>query len=251
MTTPVTPLAALAQRISQQEAELSRLRQEFEARQAQLAELTRRKKDLQTQLEQVETQLQVLGQSAGPAETPAPAGQPADGLSLPQLLVSILQKNPRSVPIKELVREVERRQYVTRSGNLRKLVENRVRDLVQKGVFRRTADRGVLLLVKPSPTEKPSTAPHKKQTRSAKPVQAKAATAQPSGRLGQPSLRESLLKVLEKSRRPLSARELGQQVLAGGYQTKSQDFTNVVWVALGKMSNVQNLPGQGWRLKRR
>jgi len=38
--------------------------------------------------------------------------------------------------------------------------------------------------------------------------------------------------------------------LATGYQTKSKDFTGVVWTALGQMNNVENVKGQGWRLKK-
>jgi hypothetical protein len=257
MTTAIVPLADLAQRIAQQEAELTRLRQEYEARQAQLTDLTRRKKDLQAQLQQVEAEIQGFGPttSRGPATPSAPC--PAEGVSLPRLLVSILEKASSPLTIKELVGEVERSPYVTRSGNLRKLVENRVRELTQKGRVRRTADQRLLLLVRPASTGKSSAAPSKRKTTSPKQRQARASTARPAttaqaaAPVKQPSLREVLLSLLGKSRRPLSARELGEQVLASGYQTKSQDFTNVVWVALGKLPNVQNLPGQGWRLKRR
>jgi hypothetical protein len=257
MTTPVVPLADLAQRIVRQEAELTRLRQEYEARQEQLTELTQRKEDLQAQLQQVEAEIQTLGPTSRPAPTPSPARQAEENVSLPRLLVSILEKAPGPLTIKELVGEVERRPYVTRSGNLRKLVENRVRELTQKGRVRRTADQRFLLPAQPASTGKPSAAPSKSKTISPKQRQARAETArlataaQGAGPVKQPSLREVLLSLLQKSRRPLSARELGEQVLASGYQTKSQDFTNVVWVALGKLPNVQNLPGQGWRLKRR
>ncbi len=39
--------------------------------------------------------------------------------------------------------------------------------------------------------------------------------------------------------------------LAQGYQSQSKDFTTVVWAMLGKMDNVENVPGQGYRLKKR
>ena len=71
---------------------------------------------------------------------------------------------------------------------------------------------------------------------------------------GQPQqvpLRVLLAKLLAKSKRPLAARELADQVLASGYQTKSKKFVDVMWVALGNMDNVENVPGQGWRLKKR
>jgi hypothetical protein len=43
---------------------------------------------------------------------------------------------------------------------------------------------------------------------------------------------------------------LAEKALASGYQTKSKDFTNVIWVGIGKIPNVENVAGQGYRLKR-
>jgi hypothetical protein len=65
------------------------------------------------------------------------------------------------------------------------------------------------------------------------------------------SLRELLTRLLSESKRPLKAKELAEQALAAGYQTTSKDFVNVVWVALGKMDHLENVPGQGYRLKKR
>jgi hypothetical protein len=48
----------------------------------------------------------------------------------------------------------------------------------------------------------------------------------------------------------MPARELGAKVLETGYQTKSKDFTNVIWVAVAKMNNVENVAGRGYRLKK-
>ncbi len=41
------------------------------------------------------------------------------------------------------------------------------------------------------------------------------------------------------------------QALAQGYQTESKDFTAVVGVMLAIMDHVENVPGQGYRLKKR
>jgi hypothetical protein len=60
-----------------------------------------------------------------------------------------------------------------------------------------------------------------------------------------------LTGLLKKSKKPLAARELAERALAAGYQTASKDFTNVVWVALGNMTNVENIPGEGYRLKKK
>jgi hypothetical protein len=40
-------------------------------------------------------------------------------------------------------------------------------------------------------------------------------------------------------------------VLATGYESQSKDFTNLIWVTLGRMDNVENTKGQGYRLKKR
>jgi hypothetical protein len=64
-------------------------------------------------------------------------------------------------------------------------------------------------------------------------------------------LRSIVAEILAKSTQPLPARELAAQVKAKGYVTKSKDLTNVLWVLLGKMDNVQNVPGEGYRLKKR
>jgi predicted nucleic acid-binding Zn-ribbon protein len=63
MTRSTILLQDLAQRISQQQADLTKLRQEYETRQAQLQKLTRRKEELQAQLQQVEGQIQGVGQA--------------------------------------------------------------------------------------------------------------------------------------------------------------------------------------------
>jgi hypothetical protein len=43
---------------------------------------------------------------------------------------------------------------------------------------------------------------------------------------------------------------LAEAVLAGGYQTKSKDFPNVISACVGKMGDVESVPGQGYRLKK-
>jgi hypothetical protein len=57
-------------------------------------------------------------------------------------------------------------------------------------------------------------------------------------------------KILAGSSEPISGRELAEKVLASGYQTKSKNFLNVIWVGVGKMDNVENVPGKGYRLKK-
>jgi hypothetical protein len=59
-----------------------------------------------------------------------------------------------------------------------------------------------------------------------------------------------LTELLAKSQQPLPARELAKQAKARGYRTKSKKFVEVLWVMLGKMDNVENVPGLGYRLKK-
>ncbi len=110
---------------------------------------------------------------------------------------------------------------------------------MKKGVLQRAKDQAGVLPARPLPTR---TAP------AAKP---KAATAQPPavGESGL-SLPAVVTKILARSAHPLTARALAEKVLASGYQTKSKDFTNVIWTAVGKMANVENVLGQGYRLKK-
>jgi hypothetical protein len=60
-----------------------------------------------------------------------------------------------------------------------------------------------------------------------------------------------ITKILSESAEPIPARELGARVLATGYQTRIKDFTNVIWVAVSKLDNVENIAGRGYRLKNR
>jgi hypothetical protein len=57
-------------------------------------------------------------------------------------------------------------------------------------------------------------------------------------------------KVLAESSHPLKARALADKVLASGYETTSKSLTDLIWSSAGKMENVENVPGKGYRLKK-
>jgi hypothetical protein len=59
-----------------------------------------------------------------------------------------------------------------------------------------------------------------------------------------------LTELLAKSHQPLPARELARRGQAQRHCTKSKKFVDVLWVMLGKMDNVENVPGIGYRLKK-
>ena len=143
--TPSSPFKTLSQRISQQQAELEKLRREYAARQDRLDKLARRKKQLQDQLKQVEAEIAGFGPAKPPtpkptAAVPAPAkptpvapkpvaptpaapkpvaakgaAAPAEKVSLPKLLVQIVSEAKRPITSKELVAEVVRRSIPPRA----------------------------------------------------------------------------------------------------------------------------------------
>jgi hypothetical protein len=240
------PLNDLTRQIAQRQAELERLRQEYVARQTRLADLTRQRAALKAQLRQVEADIQAVtrGQATGAAaEAPKPAGR----RTLTEALVEVLREANRAMTARELGAELTRRKFPTSSTNITNLVQNRLSDLVKKGVLRRAKGRkGVRLPRAAAPSPK-APAPAKaaaRKTRAASPA------PQSGLRKGQPSLRSLLTELLQTSKKPVPARELAEQVLATGYKTKSKNFTDVVWTALGQLKNVENVKGQGWRLKK-
>ena len=56
--------------------------------------------------------------------------------------------------------------------------------------------------------------------------------------------------LLKKSKKPLPAHELARQALKAGYQTTSKNFVDVIWNIVGTLDNVENVHGQGYRLKK-
>ena len=295
MSSRVIPLQQLEQRISQHQAELEALRQEYEARQADLRRFTLRKEELQDELFRVDAEIQALGQGASPTAAAAPtppkngqasakrpvakasAGQsasaPPQPLTLPKLLLKIVSEATVPMTVKMLTEEAVRRNYVTTSNNLAALVDTRISELIKKGLVRRAKNQpGVVTAttsakrqgqavksqppvaaksaqkaVKPAAAKTSITATTAKNI--AKPTSAKMAAATAAKNVL--PLTAVITKLLSESVEPIPARELGARVLATGYQTKSKDFTNVIWVAVSKLDNVENVSGRGYRLKKR
>jgi hypothetical protein len=247
------PLNDLTRQIAQRQAELERLRQEHEARQARLADLSRQREALKAQLRQVEADIQAVtkGQAAG-AAAPTEGTRAAARPKLADALVEVLREVNRAMTARQLGEELTRRNFPTTSGDITNLVQNRLSDLVKKGVLRRAKGRrGVRLPRAAAPSPKAAAAKKAAPARAAA-RKTKAASPPPKAgfRKGQPSLRSLLTELLQKSKKPVPARDLAEQVLATGYKTKSKNFTDVVWTALGQLKNVENVKGLGWRLKK-
>ena len=68
--------------------------------------------------------------------------------------------------------------------------------------------------------------------------------------LRQASLGKEEEQILQEQSRPMTGGALAQEALKAGYLTSSKNFAQSVWTALGLMKTVENVKGQGYRLKR-
>ena len=252
--TTAVPLDDLAQRIAQQQSELEALRREYEARQTQLANLQHRKEELESLLGQVETQMRALAQGSLPKPAPSAAKQGASSPTLPQVLVEIVGS---CRPANDRERNSDRSssaRFPTTSRDIPNLVCTRVKELVKKGsLCQANGQPGVVLGTSGNGQKTASPAAKRLAQVGGKNgavAHKQAQRTKPAHRQGQPSLRAVLSNLLQKSKRPLTGSELAQQALATGYQTRSKNFVNVVWVVMGTMKNVEHLSGKGYRLKK-
>jgi hypothetical protein len=208
-----------------------------------------------------------------------PEPQPAQPQSLARLIVTIVGQASRPMTVPQITDEVRRRGFRSASRDLRRVVERRVSEQVKKGALRRAtgqpgviADRGAngpRQAATPSaaqqrarvdrqsaqPARRPAPAkaakPAPPEPRKDRPAAKPAGAPKPAPPREQPSLREVLTSLLQKSRRPLSGSELARQAQATGYRSTSKNFTQIVWDALGKMPSVEHVAGQGYQVKKR
>jgi hypothetical protein len=249
-------LETLAERIAERETELQQLKREQDARQSKLASLQRRKQELETRLKSVEKEIAQVAVGAGGKPAPAPVkaakaprsrrrGKRRGGKTLASfILETVRSAGGEPVPVARLAEELTRHKFPTTSGNLPRLVDTRASELVRKGLLRRTPNRaGFVLAANGAAKVAPA--------RVASPPSKRKKSPAKKGRSRQGiSLRQMIVQILARSPQPMAARELGEKVLSRGYKTTSKDFTNVMWVALGKMDEVERAPEGGFRLKK-
>ncbi len=277
-----TPLNDLARRITDQEAELQKLRRQFEERQRKLASLTQRKEALQAQLLQIEAESAALvtgvpkkstvgrltpakatksqparNAKSSSAKSPAPSRNSTGktGLTLPHLIVRIVQEaRGGALGISQIAKEALRRGFASTSGNFQKMVAIRVHELRRKGVLRPADGQAGFVLGKSSRNQAAgarSSALPKKSSSNGTPAGWKNSKPSQGNHKGeQPSLRSVLTTLLERSKGPLLVRDLAKRALAAGYRSASKDFENVVQVTVGRMDDLVNVPGKGYRLKK-
>jgi hypothetical protein len=272
-----TPLNNLARRINDHEAALQRLRREFKERQRKLAALTERKGALQAQLRQIETETAALvtgktiisrpkttkrakGEQATKvqgtiAKVAVPSGKSgaAAGLTLPHLIVRVVQEAHGPLSVTQIAKECLRRGFTSTSSNFQKMVAIRVHELRRKGVIRAADGQSGFVLGKSSRNkavgaQRPA---QKKNSKNGTHVGWNHSKPSEGNRTGeQASLRSVLISLLERNKGPLLIRDLAKQALAAGYRSKSKDFGNVVQVTVGRMNELVNVRGKGYRLRK-
>jgi hypothetical protein len=270
MPTTTVPLDNLADRIAQQQAELESLRKELEARQTRLAKLNEKKDILEQRLRQLDADIEAVSQGKKPSGRPgkAPRIQPSK-MALPakpaltplptdtqppkkmaDLLVDIVGEAKGPLTAKPLADELQKRGFYTASPSLPRIVQARLNELVHDGILWRAKDQPGVVLGKVKGGVKASTATGRKKARKKRAGAKKASGVGGDGQK-KASLRSVVTEILTKSTKPLPARELADQAIAHGYETKSKKLITAMWVLLGKMDNVENVQGEGYRLKKR
>jgi len=135
------------------------------------------------------------------------------------------------------------------------VVETRLWDLKKRGLVQRAADQSGYTLVPSAngPATKVGTAKSARPKTPAKTAKRKApgAPAPTGGKaMNRLPLHVLLVQILQKQSRPITGGELAKEALEAGYVTSSKNFAQSVWTALGLMKDVENVKGEGYRLKR-
>lgn len=261
---PTQSLDAIQRRIAQQDSELQALRRELAARQTKLKSLKQRKESLQEQLRKVEAEIAAVATGNQRATHGSPkaskkltskptaarkAGQP----TLAQLIGTVLQEAGKPLSVLQLTKEVKRKGFKTTSKNPYKLIGKTVYTLASKGTLRRAPDQSGFMVA--SANGKAAAAPQSK-TASSKPKSKAATQANGAAKRSakaksspQTPLRQVLEQILQRNNKPMTGGELAAEVVKAGYKSKSKRLADNVWTALGNMKNVENIKGQGYRLK--
>jgi hypothetical protein len=124
--TSTRKLQNLVNRLARQETQLAALRKRLNAR---LGRLERRREELRTELQAVETEIAVVA----PGEKPEPAPLAANGRrkrgrrsrttpSLRSILLDLFKKNGRTLSVSELVDQVRKAGYRSQSKDIKNLL---------------------------------------------------------------------------------------------------------------------------------
>ena len=155
-------------------------------------------KNSKPQLRQVEADIQAVtqGQTPRPAATTitSPDAKPATAISpkLADALVEVAREANRPLTAKELGEQLVLRKFPTTSKNITNLVQNRLTELVKRGVFHRAEGRPGVILAKPGDEKK---SPARKAHSNGKAAPGEKGDRTGSAQ-GQPSLRSLLTDLL-------------------------------------------------------
>ena len=280
MASRTVSLNVLARRISKQQSELNMLQREYANRKAALDQLRQQKRELEKRLKSIESDMKAVRRGRKPKYTTVPALEGAAATAVAEAprrrrgrprkhpvpttaeapikrprgrprkitgtlsdqILQLLQRAGGPMTASQLSKELIRMKFPTKSQNLANLVQARMNDLLKKGLVRKAENQpGVVLASGVAANGQPPRASGRR--------------GRPPGRrgpraTGQPSLAKMIVSVLEKSSRPMKGRELAERVLAAGYKTTSKNPAALMWAVLNRLPNVENVPGQGYRLKR-
>src|SRR5262249_16991463 len=161
MTTTAVPLESLTQRIARQQSELEALQREYEVRQARLADLKAHRDELEEQLRRLDAEIDAVKEGKTPRLKAIPSKASAAKLSpaallpngprpntLPALLVQLVGNAKGPLTVKQLSDAVKQRKFPTSTKNLARLVQTRVRGLLDRGIFLRAPDQPGFILAK-------------------------------------------------------------------------------------------------------
>src|SRR5262249_1618634 len=144
----------------------------------------------------------------------------------------------------------------TKSKVLHKLVGKNAYMMATKGTLHRTktypaaflVSKGTRKSVLASATMRAGTA--RQTTKHKPPIRVAAKSVTRPNAVTQTPLKQLLERFLQKSAKPMTGGELAKVALQAGYQTTSKHFVDSVWTALSNMKNVENIKGEGYRLKK-
>jgi hypothetical protein len=252
-------LEGLAEHITSQQSELAALRKELEARQARVAKLNQRKEALEQRLRSLDAEIEAVIQGKMPkrgrrkarrakAAAPAASAPSTPPKRMADLLVDIVREAKAPLTAKPLADELQKQGFYLTSPKLPRIVQARLNELVRDGVLRGAKDQPGVVMARGPGRSKARTGRKRGRKKSA----ARRASLR-VGADGQPkvSLRSIVTEILAKSTRPMGAGELAEQAKARGWVSTSKDPKNVLWVMLGKMEDVENVSGEGYRLSKR
>ena len=218
---------------------------------------------MKTQLGQIDAEIQAVGwgetdlssreiPSSRPA-APTRNGKPARRQKLADVLVEMVGQAKGPITARQMAEKVIAMKFPTTSQDIPTLVKTRVHELVAKGIFQRANDLPGVVLARPrrDQTSQPANGTISKMKGKKSVVSPRTTSQVERNGRKKVSLRSVLSKLLAKSRLPLNMHQLAEQAQAQGYPTKSKDFPTVVRLILRTMDNVANIPGKGYRLKKR